>query len=96
MSELVDQLTPPSLDFHKPPPGDPIQITSTSKGSKAMQLTLPFPLFLPFDKTIGVLIGPNAIQLLLELALLFSYFACSFNHSVYSFPLGISFPFEVL
>ena len=61
-----------------------------------MQLILPFPLFLPFDSIIGVLIGPNSVQLLDDIDELFSCFSFSFNHSVYSFPCGILLPFEVL
>ena len=31
-----------------------------------MQLILPLPLFLPFERIIGVLIGPSSIQLLFD------------------------------
>ena len=63
LSVLVLQLLPPSSLFHIPPDGDPTQITFVSIGSNAIQLILPFPLFLPFERIIGVLIGPLAIQL---------------------------------
>ena len=54
LSVLVDQLFPPSVDFHSPPPGEPTQIIFLSNGSNAMQLILPLPLFLPFERIIGV------------------------------------------
>ena len=63
LSVFVVQLLPPSTDFHNPPAGDPIQIISGSTGSNAIQFTLPFPLFFPLDRMIGVLIGPFDIQL---------------------------------
>ena len=62
-SVLVVQLLPPSSDFHNPPAGDPIQITSESIGSKVIQFTLPLPLFFPLESIIGVLIGPFDTQL---------------------------------
>ena len=67
LSVLVDQLFPPSILFHNPPPGEPIQITSLSNGSNAIQFILQFPLFFPFDKIIGVFIGPSSTQLLFEI-----------------------------
>ena len=63
LSVFVFQLLPPSSLFHMPPEGEPIQILFVSIGSNAIQLTLPFPLFLPLERIIGVLIGPLAIQL---------------------------------
>ena len=62
-SVLVVQLLPSSTDFHNPPAGDPIQIISALIGSKAIQFTLPLPLFLPLEIVIGVLIGPFDTQL---------------------------------
>ena len=81
LSVLVDQLLPPSDDFHKPPPGDPIQIISLSNGSKAIQFILPFPLFLPFDKIIGVFTGPSSTQLLLEVKARLFILSFSLSHS---------------
>ena len=72
LSVFVDHVCPPSAVFHNPPPGEPIHIISLSKGSKAIQFILPLPLFLPFDKIIGVFIGPNSTQSLLLIDFKFS------------------------
>ena len=75
-------MLPPSTDFHSPPAGEPIQIILASIGSKAIQFTLPFPLFLLLDKMIGVFIGPFDTQLLADVVFALEYFSCSFFHSI--------------
>src|SRR3972149_1984934 len=57
-SVFVDQVTPPSVDFHKPPHAAPIQIIFELFGSKAMQFNLPEPPPLP-----GITPGPMNDQL---------------------------------
>ena len=81
LSVLVVQLLPPSVVFQSPPPGDPIQIILGSKGSKAIAFTLPFPLFFPLDKIIGVSKGPKGCQFDEEEILEFIIFSFSFSHS---------------
>ena len=61
-----------------------------------MQLILPFPLFFPFERIIGVFIGPSSVQLLFDEDLYCLSLSFSLSHSVYSLPLGIPFSFEVL
>ena len=94
LSVLVDQLFPPSVDFHSPPPGEPTQIIFLSNGSNAMQLILPLPLFLPFERIIGVLTGPSSIQLLFDVDFKLFIFSFSFNHSLYNCSFGIPSPFD--
>ena len=84
------------MDFQSPPAGEPIQIISESKGSNAIQFTLPFPLLLPLEMLIGVLMGPIDTQLAAEDCLAVLYFSFSFSHSIYS-AFGLKEPlFETL
>ena len=83
LSVFVLQLFPPSTDFQSPPAGDPTQMMFPSFGSKAIQFTRPFPLFLLLDRIIGVLIGPLEIQFDVLLSFLVEYNSFCFFHSTY-------------
>ena len=56
-SVLVDQLTPPLIDFQSPPSGAPTYIILLSLGSKRIKFNLPAP---PPD---GFPTGPTIVQL---------------------------------